>query len=119
MGAQVGLGRSFTMFRREHDRLCADLQALGARHRRLIGDLGPTPAVVAHRLEVARMAQRAVDVELRVAGGGGYRASSSTARRLREAAFLPIQSPTEGHLLFELERAAPDEVSAPAAGGAR
>jgi alkylation response protein AidB-like acyl-CoA dehydrogenase len=76
-------------------------------------------AVVAHRLEVARMAQLAVDVELRVAGGGGYRASSSTARRLREAAFLPIQSPTEGHLLFELERAALDEVSAPAAGGAR
>ena len=118
-GARLGLERSFAAFRGEHDRLSADLHALGARHRRLIGDLGPTPAVVAHRLEVARMAQRAVDVELRVAGGGGYRASSSTARRLREAAFLPIQSPTEGHLLFELERAAPDEVSAPAAGGAR
>ena len=118
MGAQVGLGRSFTMFRREHDRLCADLQALGARHRRLIGDLGPTPAVVAHRLEMARMAQLAVDVELRVAGGDD-RASSPTERRLREAAFLPIQSPTEGHLLFELERAVTDEVSAPAARGAR
>jgi alkylation response protein AidB-like acyl-CoA dehydrogenase len=118
-GAHVGLERTFPAFRSEHDRLSADLDALCARHRRLIEDLGPTPAVVAHRLEVARMAQRAVDVELRVAGGGGYRASSSTARRLREAAFLPVQSPTEGHLLFELERAAPDEVSAPAAGGAR
>ena len=118
-GAQVRIERTFAALRSEHDRLCADLDALGARHRRLIEDLGPTPAVVAHRLEVARMAQRAVDVELRVAGGGGYQASSSTARRLREAAFLPIQSPTEGHLVFELERAAPDTVSAPAANGAR
>jgi alkylation response protein AidB-like acyl-CoA dehydrogenase len=118
-GAHVGLERTFPAFRSEHDRLSADLDALCARHRRLIEDLGPTPAVVAHRLEVARMAQRAVDVELRVAGGGGYRASSSTARRLGEAAFLPVQSPTEGHLLFELERDAVDDVLAPAAGDAR
>ena len=118
-GTQVGLERSFAAFRREHDRLSADLQALGARHRRLIGDLGPTPAVVAHRLEVATMARLAVDLELRVAGGGGYRASSPTARRLREAAFLPIQSPTEGHLRFELEGAGSNDVPTPVASGTR
>ncbi|MDA8276441.1 MAG: acyl-CoA/acyl-ACP dehydrogenase [Actinomycetota bacterium] len=113
--AEAGLGRSFAAFRREHHRLRVDLDMLGVRHRRLIEGVGPTPAVVAHRLEVARMARLAVDVELGVAGGGGYRASSPTARRLREAAFLPIQSPTEGHLRFELESAASNEEPTPVA----
>jgi hypothetical protein len=112
--AKHALDRSFAPFRSEHGRLCSDLEAIGARHRRLIEELGPTPAVVTHRLEVARKAQRAVDGELRAAGGSAYRASSTTARRLREAAFFPIQSPTEGHLLFELDHAAPDKVLVPA-----
>ncbi len=118
-GAEVRLERTFAAFGREHLRLRSDLDVLRARHRQLIEDREPTPTVVAHRLDVARMAQRAVDLELRVAGGAGYQASSPTARRLREAAFLPIQSPTEGHLRFELERAASDEVPAIVASGTR
>ncbi len=108
-----------TLFRIEHDHLRALLDTLSVRHQQLIGELGPTQAVVTHRLEVAKMAQQAVDVELRVAGGRGYRASSPTARRVREAAFLPIQSPTEGHLRFELDSFVPGEVPAPAVGGDR
>ena len=112
-GAQAGLGRGSSVFESEHDRLCADLDVLRTRHRRLVEHPGPTRAVVAHRLEVARLAQLAVDVELRITGGSGYLASSSTARRLREAAFLPIQSPTEGHLRFELETPGSNEVPTP------
>ena len=37
-------------------------------------------------------------------GGAGYVAKSPTARRLREASFLPVQSPTEGHLRYELSK---------------
>ena len=46
----------------------------------------------------------ATHFELQVVGGAGYVATSPTARRLREASFLPVQSPTEGHLRYELAR---------------
>lgn len=68
------------------------------------GPVGPeqVPGLLAMRLDAARLAGDAVDLEIKVTGGGAYLARSATARRLREAAFLPIQSPTEAHLLWEL-----------------
>lgn len=54
------------------------------------------------RLEAATLAQRAVAIETRIAGGRGYLAESGVSRRYREAAFLPIQSPTESQLRWEL-----------------
>lgn len=54
------------------------------------------------RLEAATLAQRAVGLEARLVGGRGYLASSGVSRRYREAAFLPIQSPTEAQLRWEL-----------------
>ncbi len=54
------------------------------------------------RLEVVDLAVGATRLEATLAGGRGYASASSTARRLREAAFLPIQSPSEGHLRWEL-----------------
>jgi alkylation response protein AidB-like acyl-CoA dehydrogenase len=54
------------------------------------------------RLEAATVAQRAVAIESRIAGGRGYLAGSGVSRRYREAAFLPIQSPTEAQLRWEL-----------------
>ena len=47
------------------------------------------------RLDAMSTAVRAVQLELSALGGRGYLADSPTARRLREAAFLPVQSPTE------------------------
>jgi len=102
--ARSGLGRSFDVFQAEHNRLTATLGLIEERQRRLVGSLGPARSVVEHRLEAAEIAQAAVALELRVTGGGGYRAPSPTSRRVREAAFLPIQSPTEGHLRWELAR---------------
>ena len=41
---------------------------------------------------------------LEVVGGRGYAMSSPTARRAREAAFLPVQSPSQSQLRWELDR---------------
>lgn len=54
------------------------------------------------RLDASHLAQRATRLELTLAGGRGYLAASGANRRFREAAFLPVQSPSEGHLRWEL-----------------
>ena len=57
------------------------------------------------RLDAAEVAVAAANVEVRVAGGAGYARSSPASRRFREAAFIPVQSPSEAQLRWELERA--------------
>jgi alkylation response protein AidB-like acyl-CoA dehydrogenase len=56
------------------------------------------------RLDAAHLAVSATQLELAVRGGGAYAATSSTARRVREALFLPVQSPTEVQLQWELQQ---------------
>lgn len=56
------------------------------------------------RLDAANAALTATRLEATLAGGAGYAARSPASRRLREAAFLPVQSPTEGHLRWDLSR---------------
>ncbi len=58
------------------------------------------------RLEASQLAVDATRLESSATGGAGYLADSATARRLREAAFLPIQSPTEVQLRWELSHSA-------------
>ncbi|MCL6648731.1 MAG: acyl-CoA/acyl-ACP dehydrogenase [Chloroflexi bacterium] len=70
------------------------------------GQSCPLPELVRLRYESACLAVQAVALEAKTQGGRGYLASSATARRLREAAFLPIQSPTEGQLRWELQHCA-------------
>lgn len=60
-------------------------------------------SLLQQRLDSARLTGAATRLEAAVMGGRGYQASSPTARRLREAAFLPVQSPTEGHLRWEIQ----------------
>ncbi|MGQ0608730.1 MAG: acyl-CoA dehydrogenase [Chloroflexota bacterium] len=62
----------------------------------------PLRELLAVRLELADVAGTAVQLELKAAGGRGYLRTSGTARRLREAAFLPIQAPTEVQLRWAL-----------------
>lgn len=85
---------------REFERLSAELIRLAedpaAAERR---------DVLQVRLDAAHLAQAAAHLELTVVGGRGYVESSPTARRFREAIFLPVQSPTEGHLRSELKNA--------------
>lgn len=57
------------------------------------------------RLAAAEVATAATALEVRVAGGAGYAQSSPASRRFREAAFIPVQSPSETQLKWELGRA--------------
>jgi alkylation response protein AidB-like acyl-CoA dehydrogenase len=100
------LDAAFAGYRTDHDRLRDDLAALHAQHHHLLHHPTPVRDLVQIRLDGALLAQAAVALETRVVGGAGYLASSPTARRLREAAFLPIQSPTEGHLRWQLATSA-------------
>jgi hypothetical protein len=43
-------------------------------------------------------------LEAKMMGGRGYVVTTPTARRLREAAFLPIQALTERQLRWEIAR---------------
>ena len=56
------------------------------------------------RLDFALLAQSAVNLEHKLHGGRAYAASSPVSRRLREAAFLPIQAPTEVQLRWILSK---------------
>lgn len=94
------------VFLADYDTLTAEYERLRVEITRLAQD----PAAAARadllqlRLDVSHFATSAAHYELAVVGGAGYDATSATARRLREASFLPVQSPTEGHLRYELSR---------------
>lgn len=66
--------------------------------------VAPAVELVRVRLETALLAGRATALEQKVTGGQGFALASATSRRVREAAFLPVQSPTETHLRHVLER---------------
>lgn len=74
--------------------------ALWLEHRE--GDV-PTH-VVRLRLDAAHLATAATQLELAIRGGQAFGAKSPTARRVREALFLPVQSPTEAQLQWELQQ---------------
>ena len=57
------------------------------------------------RLDASEAAVSAANIEVRVAGGAGYASSSNASRRYREASFIPVQSPSEAQLRFQLQQA--------------
>ncbi len=60
--------------------------------------------LLALRLAWGQLSVDAVALEQKAMGGRGYMLHSGTARRLREAAFLPVQAPTEVQLRWLLSR---------------
>lgn len=96
----------------------ADLGAVSGRHallqttlRRLASAVGtdhpPTPReLLSMRLGAAEVATEAAGLEIRTAGGRGYARATPASRRFREATFLPVQSPSEGQLRWELAQCA-------------
>ncbi|OBH21763.1 MULTISPECIES: acyl-CoA dehydrogenase family protein [unclassified Mycobacterium] len=67
------------------------------------GDEPPTKReLLSLRLAAAELASASADLEVRTAGGKGYASRTSASRRYREAAFIPVQSPSEGQLRWEL-----------------
>lgn len=81
----------------------ARLRAYAADERR---DEIEHRALLQLRLDAGRLAVESVSLESKLAGGRGYMLHSGTARRLREAAFLPVQAPTEVQLQWLLARSA-------------
>jgi len=56
------------------------------------------------RLTAAEISSDSADLEIRTAGGKGYASRTPASRRYREAAFIPVQSPSEAQLRWELDR---------------
>jgi alkylation response protein AidB-like acyl-CoA dehydrogenase len=69
---------------------------------------GPQPPskkeLLTLRLASAEIASLSAALEIRTAGGKGYASRTPASRRYREAAFIPVQSPSEAQLRWELER---------------
>ena len=63
-----------------------------------------TPDFIRLRLDAATLAVEATRLELALTGGAAYALGTAANRRFREAAFLPIQSPSEGQLRWELKQ---------------
>jgi alkylation response protein AidB-like acyl-CoA dehydrogenase len=67
---------------------------------------GPTTpakrALLTLRLAAADVVSAAAALEIRTAGGRGYARRTDASRRFREAAFIPVQSPSEAQLRWEL-----------------
>lgn len=91
----------------DHQTLRTTAAELDVRFQRRLHAPAPADAdLVELRLQASELAVAATRHEAAATGGAGYLATSATARRLREAAFLPIQSPTEAQLRWELSRSA-------------
>lgn len=89
-----------------HARLVSQHTQLTATLHRVAADLqSATPQeITLLRYEGARLAHGTARHEATLVGGRGYVTTSATNRRLREASFLPVQSPSEIQLLQELEQ---------------
>lgn len=94
------------VFRADRDELAARQRRVAASLLRLAQrpDAARPGEPAALRLAAMRLAAEAVRLEVAVAGGRGYRSDSPTSRRVREAAFLPVQAPTEAQLRVEAGR---------------
>lgn len=79
-------------------RLRAAVAAVGTSHTPRRRDL------LTLRLDAAELATTTAGLEIRTAGGRGYARQTDVSRRFREAAFLPVQSPSETQLRWELAR---------------
>lgn len=92
------------IFGAEARELGADVEEFLRRWQALASDLVTPPVrdFLQVRLDASHLAQRVARLELTLSGGRGYLAANAANRRFREAAFLPVQSPSEGHLRWEL-----------------
>ncbi|OBG71680.1 MULTISPECIES: acyl-CoA dehydrogenase family protein [unclassified Mycobacterium] len=107
--AKLGLTGVNAVFAGEVDdvaqRLAAAQQELATLAARVGGTQPPSKReLLTLRLASAEIASGSAALEIRTAGGKGYASRTPASRRYREAAFIPVQSPSEGQLRWELER---------------
>ncbi|OBK43705.1 acyl-CoA dehydrogenase family protein [Mycobacterium sp. 1081908.1] len=105
--SRLGLSGVNSVFAADVDRLAEKLAAAEATLARLAAAVGgaTTPTkkeLLTLRLGAAELSSASADLEIRTAGGKGYASRTSASRRYREAAFIPVQSPSEAQLRWEL-----------------
>ncbi|MER0245881.1 acyl-CoA dehydrogenase family protein [Streptomyces sp. HSW2009] len=105
--ARAQLAGVNAVFATEADRAAADLARAEATLTELATTVGGHSApgkkdLLSLRLAAAELATAATALEIRTAGGKGYAGSTPANRRYREAAFIPLQSPSEAQLRWEL-----------------
>lgn len=109
--ARLGLDGVNAVFADDVDRVAQKLIGAEATLANLavaVGGAEP-PAkkeLLSLRLAAAELSSASADLEIRTAGGKGYASRTPASRRYREAAFIPVQSPSEGQLRWELARCA-------------
>lgn len=91
----------------EFDSLSAELAGIETQVTSFAAVVGgpTTPAkrdLLTLRLAAADVVSAAAALEIRTAGGKGYARRTDASRRFREAAFIPVQSPSEAQLRWEL-----------------
>ncbi|HET6501690.1 MAG TPA: acyl-CoA dehydrogenase family protein [Amycolatopsis sp.] len=105
--ARLGLSGVNAVFADEFGRAEADLAHAESTLTDLAEAVGsarpPTSRdLLSLRLSAAELAVTCTGLEIRTAGGKGYASNSAANRRFREATFLPVQSPSEAQLRWEL-----------------
>jgi len=105
--ARHGLSGVNSVFSADVDRVAerlADADATLANFAAAVGGVrSPTnKELLSLRLAAAELSSASTDLEIRTAGGKGYASRTPASRRYREAAFIPVQSPSEGQLRWEL-----------------
>jgi alkylation response protein AidB-like acyl-CoA dehydrogenase len=107
--SRLGLTGVNSVFAADVDRVAERLAAAEATLARLAAAVGSetpgTPTkkeLLSLRLTAAELSSASADLEIRTAGGKGYASRTSASRRYREAAFIPVQSPSEAQLRWEL-----------------
>lgn len=105
--ARLGLGGVNSVFAADVDRVAERLTRAEATLGRLAAAVGGVQAptkkdLLSLRLAAAELSSASADLEIRTAGGKGYASRTAASRRYREAAFIPVQSPSEGQLRWEL-----------------
>ena len=96
-----------TVFAPEVHRLGGELTRVGSalwHHAAAVATDTPPgrTELLSLRLAGADLATASAAIEVKTAGGAGYASGTPANRRFREAAFIPIQSPSEAQLRFEL-----------------
>lgn len=107
--ARLGLGGVNEVFRADLDGVTQKLIEAEATLATLAAAVGGTEPptkkeLLSLRLAAAELSSASADLEIRTAGGKGYASRTPASRRYREAAFIPVQSPSEGQLRWELAR---------------
>jgi alkylation response protein AidB-like acyl-CoA dehydrogenase len=102
-----GLSGVNSVFSADFDRVAerlTDAEATLGRLARAVGGAEPPSKkeLLSLRLAAAELSSASADLEIRTAGGKGYASRTPASRRYREAAFIPVQSPSEGQLRWEL-----------------